>query len=366
MSNCREIIRRSEDFGLPSGEGSSESNQRKMREHLLVAAEKKRQEERSARASSSNAVKMRGAHNELWRKDLHGLLMGGTAFKLVMGIIGLFVGLYVMSGLLSLVRLMADGSLLVRCLAGAFFVVAVGGVAFCAFQTWKLLRRLPSIEQVIRADVAKLRAGDAKLSDEELGRVCDYVAAYSSDEREQSNELSERIGRLKNMVRKEDGAHAVKDSAEFVKKFIEFQDEQRKKADEIVLRYRNATGVATAGCPWKAGDMLIVLCNTVLMTCAIARVYGRKMDSSQALRYVFRWIGNLYLAGQMQDLTEGVTEKLKGVLPDDWLTGLNAAFLSAGGKILGKLGEGAANALLLHRLGQQAIRSFEALREPQS
>lgn len=368
IGNYREIERSAEDLAF--SEESGEQVDALMDNAYRSAQEKRRQEEEAARISSSHAAEVRDAHNELWRKDLRGLLMGSAAFKLVVGIIGLFVGLYVMSGLLSLVRLMTDGSLLVRCLAGAFFAVAVGGVVFCACQVWKLLRRLPSIEQVVKT-------GDAEFSEEQMRRICGYVAAYPSNgdsnrhpdgeeaKRIDEHGLSKRIDDLKGtLVRTEEGAYIVNDSDAFGKTFLAFQDGQRKTADEIVWRYAKVTGVTTAGCPWKAGDMLIVLCNTVLMTCAIARVYNRKMDSCQALRHVFRWIGNLYLAGQMQDLAEGAAEAgCNNFSPEHWDSDWLGSIASCFKKFFGKAAEGVAIGFLVYRLGQSAIKAFEMVRK---
>lgn len=137
--------------------------------------------------------------------------------------------------------------------------------------------------------------------------------------------------------------------------FKDFQRMQDERAKEIAANTWKLVAIKTAASPWKIVDMLAVVYNSTAMLVKIAKVYNRRTSRRESLRLAFRWIVNIYVAGEMGEMAQGAA---------DWAAAND--FISAACKPLasfaGKLAEGGANALLVHRLGRRAIEYFRALR----
>lgn len=133
---------------------------------------------------------------------------------------------------------------------------------------------------------------------------------------------------------------------------------------QVVKECAMQTGLKTAVCPWSTGDVLIVFINTTLMACSIARIFHRRIDKNQAIRLAFKWIGQLYLVGQMQDLADcaakGIADKVSDILKE---VDLAEGCCSVLKPFMGKAAEGAGNAYLVYRLGRCAIREFAILKD---
>lgn len=86
--------------------------------------------------------------------------------------------------------------------------------------------------------------------------------------------------------------------------------------------------------------------------------------SAMSFRLAFKWVGQLYLVGQMQDLTDcaakGIADKVSDILKE---VDLAEGCVSVLKPFMGKAAEGAGNAYLVYRLGRCAIREFAILKD---
>ena len=136
--------------------------------------------------------------------------------------------------------------------------------------------------------------------------------------------------------------------------FKEFQSLQDERAKAIIRRAWKLVAIKTAASPWKIVDMIAVIYNSTVMVTRLARLYNRRTSGRAAFRLVFRWLINLYIAGEMGDVTQGAVE---------WASAndlISSTYKPLAG-FLGKIAEGGANAFLVYRLGCRAMAYFRPL-----
>lgn len=138
--------------------------------------------------------------------------------------------------------------------------------------------------------------------------------------------------------------------------FKEFQALQDERAKEIISRTWKLVAIKTAASPWKIVDMIAVIYNSTVMVTRLARLYNRRISGQAAFRLVCRWFVNIYIAGEMGDVTQGAVE---------WASAndlISATYKPLAG-FVGKIAEGGANAFLVYRLGRRAMIYFRPLVE---
>lgn len=281
-----------------------------------------------------------------WKEDFATLLKKGVAFKLAFWSIALFIAAYVATNFISLIKLFVEGNALVRVVIGFVIVLLFSIVCFCTYYAWRLLKELPQFRTVQEG-----------MDDEQTREILyEYIKDFPSAEQfngAYAGELcfSDSVRKLKGVDFEGEEYRAIEHE------FKVFQVCQEKVALDIAKKCAIATGLKTVASPWKSADVLIVFINTVLMTCAIARVYNRRFDKHQAFRYVFKWLGVLYVAGQGEE----IKEKVADAVSENFDVG-SSVLTAVIGKFVGKAAEGGLVGLLVYRLGKMAVKEFSLMK----
>lgn len=159
--------------------------------------------------------------------------------------------------------------------------------------------------------------------------------------------------------------HEYADSVGFMEQYDQFQRELDARALVIIKEYAKIIGIKTAASPWKAVDIIAVFFNSTLMVVKIAGVYHRQMSRPQAFRLVFRWFVNLYISGELGQITEdaadAVAQGTAAWLGEDGISTILQPVVPLLAKFGGKVAEGGVNAYLAYRLGCRACESFRGL-----
>ncbi|MBO7655278.1 MAG: DUF697 domain-containing protein [Kiritimatiellae bacterium] len=140
--------------------------------------------------------------------------------------------------------------------------------------------------------------------------------------------------------------------------FKKFQGLQDRLAKQRIRAYAKWVAIKTAVSPWKIVDMIAVFYNSSRMVYDLALIYNKSITRVRAARLVFAWFVNLYIAGQIGDITESAAETGMDFMTELGLTNLASKIA---GKFIGKFAEGGLNAFLIYRLGHMAMREFHAL-----
>ena len=308
----------------------------------LQAKRADKRKEELCREKQRKAAEEKNKWEQKWKEDFATLMKKGVVFKFVFWSIALFISVYISANLISLIKLCVDGNGLVRIVVGIVIVLLVSMICFCAYYAWRLLRKLPEFKKV--QEGAKDEQTRKILYDyiKEFPYAENFAGAYAN-----GAYFSDSVRKLKNLDFEDKGY------CEIESEFKEFQNRQEEVALVIAKDCAIATGLKIAASPWKSADVLIVFINTVLMTCAIARVYNRRFDKHQALRYVIKWLGVLYVAGQGEE----IKEKVADAVSENLEVGSNV-LTAVLGKFVGKAAEGGLIGLLVYRLGKVAIKEF--------
>lgn len=221
---------------------------------------------------------------------------------------------------------------------------------FClAGYVWFHFRKMPRIEQinaVSYASRAELRRQlvDSYFSKFPKPEVYAAINEFPSGGTNRTRELVvETLDKLQ---------HDNVDNASWFHEFERFQKQQDEQAKTIIWNAGKLVGAKTAISPWKIVDMIAVLYNSTIMIAKLARLYNRCISKQAAFRLVFRWIVNIYIAGELGDMAQGTSE---------WLTDFFAGALKPFAGIIGKLAEGGTNGAFVGRLGIRAVAEFRPL-----
>lgn len=152
--------------------------------------------------------------------------------------------------------------------------------------------------------------------------------------------------------------------------FKNFQKAQDDAALDIVKSAAKKVGVSTATTRWAVIDMACVAYLSSSMIADIAALYNRRISSQQAFRLTVRWATDIYISGEIDSVARNLGENVgsslakqfEGIFEPVPMGGMVGKLVGRGaGFVLGRLAEGTANALLVIRLGQKAIKSFHVL-----
>lgn len=305
---------------------------------------KKEESERRLEEERKRKAQIHGAANQ-WEKGFHALLVQGNVFRFVIRVLLFFISAYIAVNLFSLICLIEGSTGIVRWTVIGLVVFLTAGLIYCVVGVLRLFRKLPNFQQVTKGT----------MDEKEQKALLSYIEKLPSAETRWG--IGENGSRIVRRIK-----WCIKQGVEYpkIEKYVrDLQKIQIESAMQIVRECAIQTGLKTAICPWSTGDVLIVFINTTLMACSIARIFHRRIDKNQAIRLAFKWIGQLYLVGQMQDTVgEGIADNVNDILTQAGLNGVSVLK-----PFMGKAAEGAGNTYLVYRLGRCAIREFAILKD---
>ena len=130
--------------------------------------------------------------------------------------------------------------------------------------------------------------------------------------------------------------------------------------DQIALRrakaYAVKTALKTAISPLPLLDNTIVLALSLSMVRDMMTLYNLRMGVGGASQILLRAIGQAYIAGELQDISEGLAESLGDMIGEQ-----TSQVAGAVAKMVGsKVAEGTANGLMIYRLGKATSKLLQA------
>jgi uncharacterized membrane protein YcjF (UPF0283 family) len=238
------------------------------------------------------------------------------------------------------------------------FIIEVSLVWYVIHYAKKTFAGLPKITQIHRKEYSgALHTLAAKLKSDYIRQFPDQDQYAKLSGFNHGDAALCMLSRLRN--------HKYADSVGFMDEYDKFQLAQDKQALVIIKYYAKIIGIKTAASPWKGVDIIAVFFNSTLMVSKIAKVYHRQLSRQQAFRLVIHWFINLYISGELGQITEGTADAIaKGA--SEWLgeEGISAVLQPAVpllAKFGGKIAEGGVNAYLAYRLGNRACEHFREL-----
>lgn len=260
---------------------------------------------------------------------------------------------------------------------GGLVLIPFALLLFVSYRIFLLFRRLPSFPQERKSERKSYEPKDSLLHGylDELPESSKYAEAAGFTDTQK-----DEVVKTLDMMRGREKAH-YSDEEGWLDDFGKFQGFQRERANKIIWHYSKLIGLKTAASPWKLVDIICVFFNSTLMVADLAKLYNRRIDRSAAFRIVFRWFLNIYISGELgeisakaagwvgKELEEPVKDSLNnlGCLDGDWGDTVAKAlpFLAKGvpivAKVVGKAAEGGVNAYFAIRMGRKAVAAFEPL-----
>ena len=230
----------------------------------------------------------------------------------------------------------------------------LGCLLFAGVLIYRLFKTVIRFEQIPEPDDAE---GEAQAKERLLTR---YVGKLPPVERYAllfPEEAGSRAAVAEALAKLQSGMPEETPAA-WLALFKTFQGIQDRLAKQKIRVYAKWVALKTAVSPWKIVDMIAVFYNSTRMVYDLAMIYNKGVSRSRAARLVFNWFVNLYIAGQIGDITESAAES--GM---DFMTELGLANFASkiAGKFIGKVAEGGLNAFMIYRLGHMAMREFRAM-----
>ena len=134
-----------------------------------------------------------------------------------------------------------------------------------------------------------------------------------------------------------------------------FQLALDETAVNVYKSYAKKVALKTAISPLPILDTAIVLALSLSMVRDLMTLYNLKLGTMSAGYILFHAIGQAYIAGEIQELTESFADSLNDLVVDHM--GQVATTVS---KVVGaKAGEGVANGLMMYRLGRATTRLLQ-------
>ena len=244
---------------------------------------------------------------------------------------------------------------------------------FVSYRVFLLFRRLPSFPQVHESGSKSYECKDMLLHGylEELPESCKYAESAGFEDTEKEN-----VVKVLDLLRGKEKAHYA-DEVGWLDHFKIFKNLQKERANKIIWHYSKLIGLKTAASPWKLVDIICVFFNSTLMVADLAKLYNRRIDRSAAFRIVFRWFLNIYISGELGEISAKAADAVGEQIPDslsklgcldsDWggTVAKSLPFLAKGvpivAKVVGKAAEGGVNAYFAIRMGRKAVAAFEPL-----
>ena len=253
---------------------------------------------------------------------------------------------------------------------GGLVLIPFALLLFVSYRVFLLFRRLPSFPQIHKAGRESYELKDRLLHGyiDELPESSKYAESAGFEDA-QKKEVVRRLDRM----RGKEKTH-YSDEVGWLDDFKIFTDLQKSRANKIIGHYSKLIGLKTAASPWKFVDIICVFLNSTLMVAALAKLYNRRVNRSAAFRLVFRWFLNIYISGELGQISataanaigEYLKEPVKNSLSDlGWLDGDWAGTVAQSmpfiAKFAGKVVEGGVNAYFAIRMGRKAVAAFEPL-----
>ncbi len=138
---------------------------------------------------------------------------------------------------------------------------------------------------------------------------------------------------------------------QFQNKFVAILDEIARRS---VKRRAFLVGVKTAAAPNPAVDMLVATYGAFVITGDVCRIYNVRAGAVGTLVIMAHAFANIFFAGRLEEATQSAADEVFS----------EAATLGARvfGKVLGKVTEGAANGVLMYRLGTSVMKYVQPIR----
>ena len=238
------------------------------------------------------------------------------------------------------------------------FVIEVSVVWYVIHYAKKTFVELPKVKQIHRKDYSGAQHTLANTLKNE------YIRQFPAQDRyAELSGFKDDAAALHLLSRLRD--HKYADFNGFMDEYSQFQLALDKQALEVIKHYAKIIGIKTAASPWKVVDIIAVFFNSTLMVSKIAKVYHRRVSRQQAFRLVIHWFINMYISGELGQVTEGAADAIaRGA--SEWLgeEGISSVLQTAApllAKFGGKLAEGGINAYLAYRLGSRACEHFREL-----
>jgi len=145
--------------------------------------------------------------------------------------------------------------------------------------------------------------------------------------------------------------------------WLEFYLQQFQKivdqiASERIRKTSLRIGIASASCPQKTLDLLIVLGGSLQLNADLCTIYRLKLGRVGLFGLLIRSFRNSFIAMNLEDVSDHFIDQMT----DHWKEHASG-FASHLGTLIGtRLAEGGANALLLARLGHCAKKQLQPLK----
>lgn len=247
---------------------------------------------------------------------------------------------------------------------GSLFFLIACVIFYLILRLWQLCRSLEKNNKINleAVNILKERKGlqdlVEKKNDEAVAKLKDYLNKYDLKNREK--ELK-KAGMGEETYKKfETTETKLSDSNDQSDKWIkafqkDFLSELNGTAKDRVHGYSLRTAAKTAISPLPLLDSAIVLTMNLLMIKDLMILYNLRASNGGATNLLLRCVGHVYIAGEMQGLSESVA--------DTFFQDFNGQLTQFGADILkkagSKIGEGAANGFMTYRLGLAAIKLLE-------
>ena len=138
----------------------------------LQAKRADKRKEELCREEERKAVEEKNRWEHKWKEDFSTLLKKGVVFKFVFWSIALFISVYILANLISLIKLFVEGNGLVRVVIGFVIVLLFSMICFCTYYALRLLRELPKFKTV----------QEGAKDDESRRILYDYIEEFPSAE----------------------------------------------------------------------------------------------------------------------------------------------------------------------------------------
>ena len=250
------------------------------------------------------------------------------------------------------------------------WIAGVSATFFAAMLGWLILRLGAALRRLRRSPAIKLRGIEAleqrkrwqHLVGERFDEVKDELGKYLK-EYEVDDDALRRLGVV---GLSEDDCRKLKEARRFLLEsdvpisagdwLVEYRRSFQSILDDTakrqVDRYAIKVGLGTAAAPVAAIDQAVVLYSSTALIKDLMFIYGLRPEFSQAAVILAHSIGNTYLAGSLQEVSEEGTAAMLSEAAPGMLN-------KVGEKIVGKAMEGVANGFLIRRLGRQAIQLLQ-------
>lgn len=246
-------------------------------------------------------------------------------------------------------------------LLGCFLAYSIASLAGAFLSLRKGLRvRVETLERLSRR--SELRQIALVRSREAVAKLRQYLRDYPlapGDERQLAafGFTTSEIGSLREKRARLLDPSLQPSDTEWIESFqASYQSILGEVARRAVSRYSIKIGAATAAAPHPLMDTMLVLMASLRMVRDLCGIYDLRTSNLGAVAIVTRALAHGYLAGQMQEITEGAAERITGTLLGEAAPGVLQGVLK---KLVGKGAEALANGLMLRRLGLATIRLLE-------